>query len=119
MSHNGNGSGRRANATSFGGIAGNPQNRNGSPGRPSKYVRERAAWSWEQRIPQLEKFADGDDAQDAIAAMRELRAVGFADRVEHSGSVGTLTPEEREDRVAAILNGARKRIKAGNGNGHR
>ena len=99
---------------------GNPGN-NGGPGRPSKYVRDRAAWSWEQRIPRLEKIADGKLSEgsiaDSLAAMRELRAVGFAERVEHSGAV-SLTPEEREERVADLLNTVKKRL-VGNGNGHR
>jgi hypothetical protein len=36
----------------------------------------------------LERIADGNDPQAAIAAMRELRAVGFADHHEHSGGDG-------------------------------
>jgi hypothetical protein len=80
---------RHATSTSYGGKQGNvpkgsDQARPGH-GRPSKYIRDRAAWSWEQRIPILERIADGKDAQAAIAVMRELRAVGFADRHEHTG----------------------------------
>jgi hypothetical protein len=36
----------------------------------------------------LERIADGKDAHAAIAAMRELRAVGFAERHEHTGVEG-------------------------------
>lgn len=80
---------RRATSTSFGGIAGNPANRSGSIGRPDDAIRAKARESWGQRIARLEKIADGINRKDAavaqasIAALREIRAVGFPDKHEH------------------------------------
>jgi hypothetical protein len=58
----------------------------------------------------LERIADGKDARAAIAAMRELRSVGFADRVE--STVTNLTPEAREERVLTLLKTAEERLRA-------
>lgn len=53
-------------------------------------VKIRAATSWERRIPRLERIADGKargaSASDSIAAMRELRAVGFAETMLGDGA---------------------------------
>ena len=83
---------RRATATSFGGIAGNAKNRAGSIGRPDDAIRARARESWGKRLHRLEKIADGSikkaQVSDWIAAMREMRAVGFPDRHEVTGNDG-------------------------------
>ena len=68
-----------------------------------------------EAVPYVERYAP--DTAAAIFWLKNRRPDVWRDKQEHDHTV-TLTPEDRQNRVAAILSRAKARIVGTNGNGN-